>query len=100
MSKVCVKVILQHLFFFLLCGLVRQAKARNLLVGFQVGKKNCEIFGDVNIKNVFTIKTNLRMLEFASRLRFNFLKSSFGGTRVDRNVVEHYADFLNCRILS
>ena len=40
--------------------------------------------GDVNVKNVFTIKTILRMFE----LRVNFFKSCFGAIGVDDGVVE------------
>jgi len=53
----------------------------------------------VNVKKKFTIKTILRMLELAFKLKVNFFKSCFWALDVGGEVVERYASMSNCKIL-
>lgn len=54
----------------------------------------------VNVKKKFTIKTILRMLELAFKLKVNFFKSCFWALDVGGEVVERYASMLNYKVLS
>jgi len=56
--------------------------------------------GEVNVKNIFTIKAILRLFEVIFGLRMNFHRSSFGTIGVELGEIERYANLLNCRILS
>lgn len=66
-------------------GLMREAKKKNLYVGYKVGKRECEIsllqffdealfVGEVNVRNVFTIKVILRLFELVWDLELTFIK--------------------------
>lgn len=72
-----------------LSGLMKETKNKNLVGGYKVGEKYCIIgmlqydddtifFLEVNEKNVFKIKTILRLFELASGLKVIFFKSCFG----------------------
>jgi len=56
--------------------------------------------GEFNMDNVVVVKSVLRCFELVSRLKVNFHKSRFRGIGVDREDIERFSSFLNCRILS
>lgn len=91
--------------------MMREAKREIWYDGYLVGKNNYEVsmlqytdgtifVGEVNVKNIFTIKAILRLFEVIFGLRMNFHKSSFGTIGVELGEIERYANLLNCRILS
>ena len=72
-----------------LSGLMREASAKGYYKDYKVGNGSYAVsllqyaddtifFGDVDQRNVFTIKTILRFFELVPGLKVNFHKSNFG----------------------
>ena len=51
-------------------------------------------------QNMVVMKSILRSFELVFRLKVDFHKSRFGGCGVEREVVERFVKYLNCRVLS
>lgn len=94
-----------------LSGLIREEIRKNIYRGFKVKAKEVEVnllqyvddtifVGEFNMDNVVVVKSLLRCFELVSRLKVNFHKSRFRGIRVNREDIERFSSFLNCRILS
>ena len=94
-----------------LSGLMREATSKSLFKGFCMGKDNIEVnllqyvndtifVGEISWRNVMTIKYILRNFKLVFGLKVNFLKSRFGGIRVENGRVGVVVEFFNCRILS
>ena len=77
-----------------LSGLMREATSKSLFKGFCMGKDNIEVnllqyvndtifVGEISWRNVMTIKYILRNFKLVFGLKVNFLKSRFGGIRVE-----------------
>ena len=58
-----------------------------------------KFFGEIDQRNVFTIKTILRLFELVLSLKVNFHKNNFGAIGVEERIVDHFANIINCKPL-
>ena len=56
-------------------------------------------FCKVNNQSVFIIKVIWNCFELASDFKVNFLKSKIGGVGVNHNLIQCFAEILNCDVM-
>nr|KYP53471.1 Putative ribonuclease H protein At1g65750 family [Cajanus cajan] len=90
--------------------MAREAEKKNIFKPMVVGNNKVNIiivqyvddtmiFEEGSIQNVVVIKAIMRCFELISGLKVNFIKSKFGAIGLQVQVMERYAQLLNCKLL-
>jgi len=84
---------------------------KNVLTSYLVGEEGVKVnllqyvddtifIREVYFSNVVAIKCMLRCFELVFGFKVNFFKNNYGIISGDSGLIERYANFLNCKLLS